>query len=49
MYNTTTGPPTVRIRIIDHNTGNSSLKEVDLGQELEFRIKVTPDNGKIYN
>ncbi|KAJ9601655.1 hypothetical protein L9F63_000188, partial [Diploptera punctata] len=45
VYNTTTGPPTVRIRIVDHNTGNSNTREVELGQELEFRIDVDPDNG----
>lgn len=45
VYNTTSGPPTVRIRIVDHSTGNSNTKEVELGQELEFRIDVIPDNG----
>jgi hypothetical protein len=35
----------VHIHIIDHNTGNPDIKEAQLGQELEFRIDVDPENG----
>jgi hypothetical protein len=36
----------VQIRIVDHSTGNPNTKEAQLGQELEFRIDVNPENGK---
>ncbi|XP_021915438.1 uncharacterized protein LOC110827621 isoform X2 [Zootermopsis nevadensis] len=45
VVNTTSVPPTVQIRIVDHSTGNPNTKEAQLGQELEFRIDVDPDNG----
>jgi hypothetical protein len=46
VVNTTLVPPTVQIRIVDHSTGNPNTKEAQLGQELEFRIDVNPENGK---
>ncbi|PSN45520.1 hypothetical protein C0J52_13172 [Blattella germanica] len=45
VLNNSSVPPTVRIRIIDYSTGNPDAKEAELGQELEFRIDVEPDNG----
>ncbi|XP_023726058.1 uncharacterized protein LOC111874636 isoform X2 [Cryptotermes secundus] len=45
VLNTTSVVPTVHIHIIDRSTGNANIREAQLGQELEFRIDVEPDNG----
>ncbi|KAJ4450316.1 hypothetical protein ANN_01736 [Periplaneta americana] len=45
VLNSTSVTPVVQIRIIDPTTGNSNTKETQLGQELQLRIDVQPDNG----
>lgn len=45
ILNSTAVTPVVQIRILDPVTGNPNTKETQLGQELQFRIDVQPDNG----